>query len=283
MAEIIDAHQHYWKVSQFNYGWTEQGVPELDQDFLPRALEPQLESAGVNRSILVQVLHRREETDWMLQLAQRHPSIAGVVGWVDLTQDPDTVRSQLTELRQDPVLVGIRHLVHEEPDDEWLSRPDVRRGLQVLEAADVPFDLLLRPQHLRLVPGLSSELPGLRMVINHLAKPDIRSGVREPWQFELRAAAENPLLWCKVSGMITEADHETWTPSDLAPYVEAALEAFGAKRLMFGSDWPVCTLAGSYARVIAALREVLGGASSSDEQAIFGGNATDFYQPKGTT
>jgi L-fuconolactonase len=250
----------------------------LDRAYLPAELEPQLADAGVTHSILVQVLHRADETDWMLRLADAHPTIAGVVGWVDLTRDPDEIASELERLRRDPGLVGIRHLVHEEPDDDWLAREDVARGLGVLEALDVPFDLLLRPQHLRHVPRLSERLPRLRMVVDHIAKPHIRARRVEPWASGLREAAGNPNVWCKLSGMITEADLASWTADDLAPYVETALDAFGADRLMYGSDWPVCTLAGSYDRVIAALRHVLDELDPAVETAIFGASAISFYR-----
>ena len=274
---IIDAHQHYWKVDQFDYGWTRQGVPSLDRDYLPDELEPQLERNGVEGTVLVQVLHTERETRWMLDLARNHPSIAGVVGWVDLTQPTDAIARRLEALRRDPRLVGIRHLVHEEADVDWLRRADVVRGLAVLEAQDVPFDLLLRPPHLRHVPWLSERLPRLRMVIDHIAKPRIRDRAMQPWAAEIEAAAANPNVWCKVSGMITEADHRTWTAEDLAPYVATTMRAFGPDRLMFGSDWPVCTLAGSYDRVLAALRQVLGGGDRATESRIFDGSVRAFY------
>lgn len=279
MSLFIDAHQHYWQARRFDYGWRRQGIPSLDRDYLPTELEAQLRAAGADRTILVQVLHLAAETEWMLRLADDHPSIAGVVGWVDLTRDPDAVRREVEALRRDPGLVGIRHLVHEEPDDDWLFRDDVRRGLAVLEELGVPFDLLLRPVHLAHVPRLSERLPRLRMVVDHIAKPFIREHLMEPWASRLRAAAENPNVWCKLSGMITEADHATWTVGDLAPYVQATLDAFGPGRLMYGSDWPVCTLAGSYEQVIGALRHVLGGTDPDSEALIFGGCALAFYRP----
>lgn len=277
MAQVVDAHQHYWEAERFDYRWAEQGIPSLDRNFLPEHLEPELAEAGVGRTVLVQVLHTLGETEWMLELADRNPSIAGVVGWVDVTTEPDVVARDLEEVRSHPRLVGIRHLVHEEPDDDWLARPDVVRGLSVLEAHRVPYDLLLRPQHLRHVPNLSDAVPDLPMVIDHIAKPLIRDRVIQPWGTEFRAVAQNPNVWCKLSGMITEADHSSWVAADLAPYVEIALDAFGTERLMFGSDWPVCTLAGSYGAVVGALRAVLGEVDTAVEKALFGANAVAFY------
>jgi L-fuconolactonase len=276
-VNVLDAHQHYWQPARFDYGWSRQGIPALDRDFTPDELEPQLAAAGVSATVLVQVLHTEDETRWMLDLARRHPSIAGVVGWVDLTAPADSIHQSLEALQADPHLVGIRHLVHEEPDVDWLAREDVIRGLGVLEERDVPYDLLLRPPHLRHVPRLSERLPRLRMVIDHIAKPYIRDHRLEPWASEVIAAAQNPNVWCKVSGMITEADHEQWAVDDLAPYVETVLRAFGPERLMFGSDWPVCTLAGSYERVIGALRQLLAAEDEKTHQLIFETSARTFY------
>jgi L-fuconolactonase len=277
-VNVVDAHQHYWEVGRFDYGWTRQGIAALDRDFMPAELEPQLRVARVARTVLVQVLHTEDETRWMLDLARRHASIAGVVGWVDLTAPPDAIHAALERLLADPRLVGIRHLVHEEPDDDWLAREDVLRGLRVLEERDVSFDLLLRPRHVRHVPRLSERLPRLRMVIDHIAKPHIRDHLMEPWASGMAAVAANPNLWCKVSGMITEADHAAWTADDLRPYIETVLRAFGPERLMYGSDWPVCTLAGSYDRVIGALRDVLAGVDESTETRIFTSSASAFYR-----
>jgi L-fuconolactonase len=278
---VIDAHQHYWQTARFDYGWMCQGMPALDRDFLPEELKPQLAAAAVAETVLVQVLHTEDETRWMLDLAATHGSIAGVVGWVDLTAPPEAIHASLDVFLADPRFVGIRHLVHDEPDDDWLAREDVVRGLGVLEERDVPYDLLLRPQHLRHVPRLSERLPRLRMVIDHLAKPYIREHRLEPWTTDMVAAAENQNVWCKVSGMVTEADHERWTADDLAPYIEAVLQAFGAERLMFGSDWPVCTLAASYERVIGALREVLARIDEPAQTAIFESTARTFYRLDG--
>lgn len=274
---LVDSHQHYWDPSLFPYDWPGRGLPAFDRPYLPDDLaSAAAEVGGLAGSITVQVLHDAGETRWMLGLGRATPTTIGVVGWVDLREDPDPLERSLVELRRDPLLVGIRHLVHDEPDD-WLTRPDVLRGLAVLERLGIPYDLLLRPQHLRLVPMLADQMPDLRMVIDHLAKPSIAAGTIEPWASELRAAAEAPNVWCKLSGMVTEADHATWRAADLAPYVEVAVAAFGPDRLMFGSDWPVCTLAASYAAVVGSLREVLGPVDTQVEQRIFAGSARSFY------
>ena len=290
----LDAHQHYWDPARtfpasgetwslggLSYAWQQAGLIELDRAFLPAELEPQLCDAGIDQSILVNVLNSAGETQWMLELAAAHDSIAGVVGWVDLRQAPEVIDAELSALTQDSKLVGIRHLGEFESDPRWLLRDDVIAGLEVLERRGLPFDLLLSVDQLELVPALSERLPRLPMVIDHLAKPLIRQGVYEPWRSHLHAAASNPLVHCKLSGMVTEADRQSWQTNDLVPYVEAGLEAFGSQRVMYGSDWPVCTLAATYAQVhrnlLDCLEQVAGGREPLDEAGILANNAVEFY------
>jgi L-fuconolactonase len=277
MTLTIDAHQHFWQLSaQFDYTWLETpSHAPIRRDFLPRDLEPLLGPAGISRTIVVQTQHNTRETQWALELAERHSFIAGVVGWVDLAS-ADCNR-QLFEVVDHRRFVGVRHVTQDEPDDDFIVREDVISGLKVLEGHDVPFDLLFYVKHLRHAATLARRLPALRMVIDHLAKPLIRDQRRDGWLTALRAAARFPNVYCKLSGMVTEADWKAWEPADLRPYVEAALEAFGPERLMFGSDWPVCLLAASYAEVKAALIEALGPISPSEHAAIFGGTAAQFY------
>jgi L-fuconolactonase len=210
-----------------------------------------------------------------LQLADENEFIAGVVGWVDLAAE--NCEEQLLEFTSHPKFVGIRHITQDEPDDNFIVRPEIIRGLKVLEKYSVPFDLLFFVKHLKHATTLGQLLPGLPMVINHLAKPNIREGAFALWRDHLRAAARHQNIFCKFSGMITEADWENWKPEDLKPYVETALEAFGPDRCMFGSDWPVCELAGTYEQVYSALNEVLGPLFSSENEAIFGKTAAKFY------
>jgi L-fuconolactonase len=277
MPPIIDAHQHFWQLSQsFNYAWLDKPAnASIRRDFLPEHLEPHLRSAGIQRTIFVQTQHDLEENRWGLGLAERHPFIAGIVGWVDLASP--RCEQQLEEFRDNPSFFGIRHITQDEPDDDFIGRPDILRGLKVLERHGIPFDLLFYIKHLRHVPTLARQLPELRMVIDHLAKPCIREGRMDDWLPSLRAAATFPNVFCKLSGMITEADWQNWKPADLRPYVQAALDCFGPERCMFGSDWPVCELAGSYEQVVTALKEALGPLSKGDEENIFGGTAIRFY------
>jgi len=273
----IDAHQHFWTIGgPFRHGWLNVPAHEpIRRDFLPRDLAPALAESRIDASIFVQTQHDPAENDWALALADTHPLIAGVVGWVDLT-GPDPERA-LRAARLNPKFIGVRHLVHDEADDAWLARPDVRRGMGALERLDVPFDLLLRPQHLPLIPGLADAYPLLRLVIDHCAKPRIAAGPTPAWLDPLRACARRPNVFCKLSGLVTEADWKAWQPADLMPFVRAAVDAFGPGRLLFGSDWPVCLLASSYARWVEALEWCVRDLSVSDRALIFGGTAEAFY------
>jgi L-fuconolactonase len=234
-----------------------------------------IRAEGVGRTIFVQTQHDVEENRWVLGLAEEHPFIAGVVGWVDLASK-DCER-QVLEFRQFPKFVGVRHVVQDEPDDDFLVRDDILRGLKVLEKHGVPFDLLLYVKHLHHVPTLARAFPELPMVIDHLAKPRIKDHSLDDWLPGFHEASTFPNVSCKLSGMVTEADWYDWTSDDLRPYVHHALDLFGVDRLMFGSDWPVCELAASYGEVHEALVETLGPISKSERLAIFGGTAARFY------
>lgn len=274
---IIDAHQHFWQLDlPFQYGWLHTAEHKaICRSYLPADLKPHLNACGVEKSIFVQTQHDLAENRWVLKLAEENDFIAGVVGWVDLASED--CEAQLAEFKDHPKFVGIRHVVQDEPNDDFIVQPDVVRGLKVLQKHGVPYDLLFFTQHLKHAATLGAELPELPMVINHLAKPKIKDQITAGWIDDLKAAAKFPNMYCKLSGMVTEANWEDWQPSDLKPYVEAALEAFGPERCMYGSDWPVCELAGSYQRVYDALVEVLGSISESERAAIFGGTAAKFY------
>ena len=277
MTSVIDSHQHFWQRSQpFDYGWLD--APDkaaIKQDHMPEHLKRLLCAAGVDRTVCVQTQHNLEENRWALRLAAQYPFIAGVVGWVDLAS-PDCER-QLAEFKDHPKFVGIRHVTQDEPDDDFIVRPEIIRGLRLLEKQGVPFDLLFYVKHLRHVPTLARQLPNLHMVIDHLAKPNIRERRVDEWLQHFRAAGRYPNVFCKLSGMITEADWHQWKTDDLKPYVQAALEIFGPNRCMFGSDWPVCNLAGIYTAVKQALAEALGTLAETEREAIFGGTARKFY------
>ncbi|MEU6769761.1 amidohydrolase family protein [Streptomyces sp. NPDC046759] len=254
----VDAHHHVWDLSVRDQDWIPEGSP-LRRDFTLGDLEPEARAAGVTRTVLVQTVTVPEETPEFLSLADTHDLIAGVVGWTDLTR-PD-VADELARLRSLPggaALKGIRHQVQGEPDPEWLLRPDVRRGLTATADSGLVYDLVVRPHQLPACVRAARSVPRLTCVLDHLGKPPVASGRLEPWATDLRALAALPNTYCKLSGMVTEADPVSWTVDDLRPYVETALEAFGPDRLMFGSDWPVCTPAATYGQVLDATVRLLG-------------------------
>jgi len=271
----IDAHQHFWELSRFEYPWMPPEPSVLRQDFLPDRLAPILVRNRFEGSVLVHAHQSLAETDWLLDVADANEFVRAVVGWVDLT-DPLLGRT-LDELQLRPKFKGIRHLVHDEPDDNWLLRPAVLTGLAELARRNLPYDLLLRPRHLPLVPRIAERVPELRMVIDHIAKPDIAAQIMEPWARDIEAAAKAPQVYCKLSGMITEADAKSWKPDHLKPYVTHVMQVFGPDRLMFGSDWPVCLLAGSWKEVLAAFTQAIGPQPIDTRERLLGGTAQEFY------
>src|SRR5262249_10087407 len=269
MDTLIDAHQHFWQLSQsFDYRWldTPRHAP-IHRDYLPQHLEPHLRATAVGGSVFVQTQHDLAENRWPLHLAGRYSFILGVGGWVDLATH--ACEEQLVEMRRHPKFVGVRHVTQDEPDDDFIVRADVRRGLRVLEKHGVPFDLLFYVKHLRHTATLASEFPDLPLVIDHLAKPHIKQGRTDDWLPHLRAAAAFPNVYCKLSGLVTEADWTRWTVADLKPYVGTAMDLFGPERCLYGSDWPVCELAATYEQVYGALVEALGPLSDADRTSIF--------------
>ena len=275
-ATLIDSHQHFWQVGRFDYPWMSADNQTLYRDYVPADLEPLLKDCGVRRTVLVQASNSLAETRWLLELAERHEFIAGVVGWVDLTSAQ--VVEQVAAFSTHPKFKGVRHLVESEPSDDWLARADVLRGLDALAAQGVAYDLLVHTRHLRHVLTVAERCPNLPLVIDHLAKPPIAAGEITEWSREMKAVAQIPGIHCKLSGLVTEADHARWTQADLTPYVECALEWFGPARLMIGSDWPVCLLASSYDTALDAYQELLAGLNEHERQAILADNAARFYR-----
>ena len=274
----IDAHQHFWDLSrsEFDYDWVKVLTnTAINKDYLPENLVGHLTAAGMHYSILVQTQHTLAENHWALSLAEQNSFIAGVVGWVDLAS-PD-VEENLRQLQKHSKFVGIRHITQDEPDNNFIVRSDIRRGLGCLERLGIPFDLLFYEQHLHHAATLGQAFPNLPLVIDHLAKPKIKNREVSDWEHNLRQAARHSNIYCKLSGLVTEANWDHWTPDDLQPYIEIALAAFGPRRCMFGSDWPVCELAGSYTDVLAALQEVISRLSTEDQNWILGKTAVDFY------
>jgi L-fuconolactonase len=267
----IDAHQHFWRYSPEAYPWIDDRMAGLRRDFLPEDLAPEIRRAGVDATVAVQASQTVEETRWLLELADAHPFIAGVIGWVDL-RAPD-VEDRLAAVARSPRLVGIRHIVQSEPDDRFLLRPDFCRGVAAAGARGLVYDILIYPRHLPVAAEFAARFAGQRFVLDHLAKPEIRSRAIESWARDLRRLAAAPNVYCKLSGLITEADWQAWTPDGLRPYLDVAFDCFGAERLIAGSDWPVCTLAGDYAAAIGVVADYLAGRPADERDAVLGGNA----------
>ena len=273
---VVDSHQHFWDLDRLDYEWIPPAPNVLARSYLPEDLAPLLERNLVSRTVLLQAHSSVEESRFLLDLADDNDFIAGVVGWVDLTSS--NVGDVLDELARRPRLVGIRHQVHDEPDEAWILRDDVVRGLREVAQHGLAYDLLLRPQHLKYVRALAERVPDLRMVVDHLAKPLITDGLMEPFAADIAAVAAVPGVYCKVSGMITEADHANWTVENLKPYVAHVIEHFGFDRLMWGSDWPVCLLAAKeYDDVRAATIDAMGDVTHEQWARFMGGSAIDFY------
>jgi L-fuconolactonase len=275
-TDIVDSHQHFWQVGRFDYPWMSPELGVLNQDYLAAALDPALKRCGVDKTVLVQASNSVEETRWLLSLSDQYPFIAGVVGWVDLMSDD--VGRQLHEFVTYPNFKGVRHLVESEPADDWLIQPQVVRGLHVLAAKGVSYDLLVHTRHLKYARRVAEQCPELRLVIDHVAKPPIARGEISEWASEFKQIADCPNVSCKLSGLVTEADWHNWGSRDLRPFVDKALEYFGSKRLMFGSDWPVCLLAGTYDQVLDSMQSLLAELNDEERNRIFRRNATDFYR-----
>ncbi|OWJ68991.1 amidohydrolase family protein [Inquilinus limosus] len=277
---IIDAHQHFWDPDKGDYGWLSGPFAPIRRVFAPDDLRPALQCHSVTGTVLVQTWNDLGETRDFLRAAAATDFVAGVVGWVDLT-DPK-VGDTLAELKAAPEgrwLVGIRHLIHEEADPNWLLRDDVRRGLRAVADAGLVYDLVPKLPHLPAALRTVADFPDLRFVLDHIAKPDIKGGGFEPWAALMRGFAQHrDHVWCKLSGMITEADWERWSPEDLKPYVAEALRIFGVNRCMFGTDWPVCLIAGSYGQVVRALRSCLEPLTEAEQTQIFGRSAIEAYR-----
>jgi len=271
----IDAHQHFWDLNRFEYPWMPPEPSVLRQTFLPDRLTPILTRNRFEGSVLVQANTVLAETYWLLDLANANEFIRAVVGWVDLT-DP-LLGSVLDELQKGPKFKGVRHPVQDEADDRWLIRADVLGGLRELARRGLPYDLLVRPGHLPLVPRVAERVPDLRMVIDHIGKPFIAAQVLEPWERDLGVASQLPQVYCKLSGMLTEADPKVRMADQLRPYVSHVMRIFGPDRLMFGSDWPVCMLAGTWKEALAAFTQSIGPQPIEVREKLLGETAQRFY------
>jgi L-fuconolactonase len=272
----IDAHQHFWKYNENDYGWMGPGMENLRRDHLPGDLAPLLKQAAIDGTIAVQARQTPEETEFLLHLADECPFIKGVVGWVDL-RSPQ-LGAQLESLCYHPRLCGVRHVVHDEPDDQFMLRDDFVHGMSKLWKYNLTYDLLLFPKHLPVACELAAKFSRQTFVLDHIAKPLIKDGKTEPWARDIRKLASFKNVSCKISGMVTEADRHNFKPEDFKPYMDVVLEAFGADRLMIGSDWPVCTVAGQYQEVIQIAADFIEQLSPDEQTAIWSQNPIRIYQ-----
>jgi len=271
----IDAHQHFWRYDPQRDSWITPQMAILRRDFLPADLAGDLRSSGMQASIAVQADQSEAETLFLSQLAERHSEIAGVVGWVDL-RSPE-LRDRLEYFSRFPKLVGFRHIAQSEPDDRFLLREDFLRGVALLSEFGFSYDILIYPKHLPAAVEFARRLPGQKVVLDHMAKPLIKSGEIREWTAQIKTMAELSNVHCKVSGLVTEAEWKKWKPAEFKPYLDVVFEAFGTRRLMFGSDWPVCLLSGNYASVKGLVENYMSDFSHADREAVFGLNAQRFY------
>jgi L-fucono-1,5-lactonase len=274
---ILDCHHHLWKVDRGDYHWMTPAVPILARDYLVEDLRPLLRKAGVDRTILVQAAPTEAETDFLLALAAETDFIAGVTGWLDLA-DP-RFPDRLAKYREKPKFVAVRPMLQDLPEDDWILKPDVLANLKHLAEKGFPFEFLTYPRHLPFVLTVLEKTPGLHAVIDHLSKPPIASGALEPWRMWIARVAAFPNVFCKLSGMVTEAEHTSWSPRSLKPYVDHVVSTFGIDRVMFGSDWPVCRLAAEYGEVMSALHLILGSRlDAAGLDKVFRKNGERFYR-----
>jgi L-fuconolactonase len=276
MTPVIDSHQHFWIYTASEYGWIDEQMHLIRRDFLPSDLQQEMQRIGATRSVAVQARQTLEETAWLLNLAHEHHSIAGVVGWAPLAaRDP---AKHIERLAANPILKGVRHVLQDEPDDNYILRSDFNTGIKALHRFNLVYDILIFGKHLpQTIEFVDRHLDQI-FVLDHLAKPHIGDHALMPWRDHLTELARRPNVYCKISGLITEADWKTWQPQDLQPYLDVVLEAFTPARLMFGSDWPVILVAGSYDRWFQVVQNAISKLSQSEQSRIWAGTAAEVYR-----
>jgi L-fuconolactonase len=278
VTPVVDTHQHFWNLDRTAYPWlTPDDYGPINRSFEADELAPQLDQAGVQYTVVVHAANSYEDTEYLLEVADNYDFVAGVVGWVPLLH-PEEAAEALDRFKRHPKFKGVRHLIHDEPDPDWLLQDVVADGLRVLADKDVTFDVVsVLPRHLEHVPTIAERVPELKLVIDHLSKPPIKERQWEPWSPLFARAAEYPNVYAKVSGLNTAADPENWSAQDLKPYIDFAIEHFGPERLMFGSDWPVATLAGDYRKVWEETNRAISDLDDKGRGALLGGTGAAFY------
>lgn len=272
---VIDAHQHFWQYEPVRDAWIDESMQVIRRDFLPEHLAPVLEDNGVHGCVAVQADQSVDETAFLLSLAEKHDIIKGVVGWIDLRAD--NINEQLLQYAAHPKLKGFRHIVQGEKDNRFILGEHFCRGIKALAQHQFTYDILVYPKQLPAVEEFVLQFPEQALIIDHLAKPDIKAGELAAWAAHMRRIAQSPHVYCKLSGLVTEADWQQWEPAHFRPFMEVALEAFGANRLLYGSDWPVCLLAAEYHEVKGIVTDFISTLSTTEQNQIMGGNALSFY------
>ena len=271
----IDSHQHFWKYDPVRYDWIDDSMSVIQKDFLPEDLDPILKANGFDGCITVQSHQSEEENEFQLANAEQHSFIKGVVGWVDLQSLQ--IEERLDYYQQFKKLKGFRHILQGESQRDFMLRPDFLKGISLLKKYDYTYDILILPDQLQYTADFVAQFPDQRFVIDHIAKPNIKQQELKGWAKDIKAIAAFENVYCKVSGMVTEADWQNWQPADFNNYLEVVTDSFGTSRLMYGSDWPVCKVAADYEQVVNIVKDYFSAFSQTEQQAFFGGNAIEFY------
>lgn len=272
----IDAHHHFWRYSPDQYAWISTDMSVLRRDFLPDDLRQAMHAEGIDGVVTVEARQSVEETRWLLELAQEHECIKGVVGWLPLAAD--NIQAELDRWSKHSKLKALRHVLHDEPDDAYMLGAEFNHGIQLLQKFNLAYDILIFEKHLSQTIRFVDQHPNQIFVLDHIAKPRIKDRVIEPWNRLIAELAKRPNVFCKLSGVVTEADHRSWSSADIQPYLDTVLNAFGPSRLMFGSDWPVCLLAVSYARWVRTIHEFIAPLSATEREQILGSTAAKAYR-----
>ena len=272
---VIDSHQHFWKYEPVKHSWIDDDMSVIRRDFLPFDLAKVYQENGIDGCVAVQADQTLEETDFLIDLASINNFIKGIVGWVDLRAE--NIENVLEKYSTDKIVKGFRHVVQGEADHNFLLRPNFSRGISLLEKHNFTYDILVFPHQLGSVLEFVKKFPHQKFVIDHIAKPYIKDGYFEGWATMMTAIGKHENVSCKMSGMVTEADFNTWSPEQIHPYMDTALEAFGSKRILFGSDWPVCLVAGNYSKIKKLTTDFISQLSQIEQNSIMGNNAIEFY------
>lgn len=274
--EIIDAHQHFWKFDPLIHDWITDDMSVIKKDFLPNDLLSIYQENNIAGCVAVQADQSEAETDFLIKLSATNSFIRGIVGWIDLRAT--NIDELLTKYTTEPIIKGFRHVLQSEPQRDLMLSLDFKRGINALQARDYSYDILIFTDQLAFASELAETFPEQRFVVDHIAKPDILLKEINEWKAGIETLAANPNVYCKISGMVTEANHKNWTPNDFTPYLDIITTNFGTNRIMYGSDWPVCLLSASYKQVLSIVQDYFSSFSNEDQQKFFAGNAIKFYK-----